>query len=39
MLLLDTNIISYYSCGDPKVVPRLQALRPAELGVPPIAEY
>jgi tRNA(fMet)-specific endonuclease VapC len=39
MLVLDSNTISYYFRGDPAVVPRLQALRPAELGVPAIVEY
>ena len=39
MLILDSNTISYYFRGDPMVVPRLQALRPAELGVPAIVEY
>ena len=39
MLILDSNTISYYFRGDPQVVPRLQALRPAELGVPNIVEY
>ncbi|NDU85604.1 MAG: type II toxin-antitoxin system VapC family toxin [Ferrovum sp.] len=39
MLLLDSNTISYYFRGDPLVVPRLQALRPADLGVPVIVEY
>lgn len=39
MLILDTNTISCYFRGDPRVVPRLQALRPAELGVPAIVEY
>jgi len=39
MLILDSNTISYYFRGDPQVVPRLQALRPAELGVPAIVEY
>lgn len=39
MLVLDSNTISYYFRGDPLVVPRLQALRPAELGVPAIVEY
>ena len=29
----------YYFRGDPQVVPRLHALRPAELGVPAIVEY
>lgn len=39
MLILDSNTISYYFRGDPLVVPRLQALRPIELGVPAIVEY
>ncbi len=39
MLILDSNIISYYFRGDPQVVPRLQALRPADVGVPAIVEY
>ena len=39
MLVLDSNTISYYFRGDPQVVPRLQALRPAELGVPAVVEY
>lgn len=39
MLVLDSNTISYYFRGDPAVVPRLQALRPADLGVPAIVEY
>lgn len=39
MLILDTNTISYYFRGDPQVVPRLQAVRPADLGVPAIVEY
>lgn len=39
MLVLDTNTISYYLRGDPLVVPRMQALRPADLGVPAIVEY
>ena len=39
MLILDSNTISYYFRGDPQVAPRLQALRPAELGVPAIVEY
>jgi tRNA(fMet)-specific endonuclease VapC len=38
MLLLDSNTISYYFRGDPKVVPRLQALSPADIGVPAIVE-
>ena len=39
MLILDSNTISYYFRGDPQVVPRLQALPPAEIGVPAIVEY
>ncbi|MBK6614004.1 type II toxin-antitoxin system VapC family toxin [Ottowia sp.] len=39
MLALDSNTISYYFRGDPRVVARLQALRPADLGVPAIVEY
>ncbi|MDD4943985.1 PIN domain-containing protein [Rhodoferax sp.] len=39
MLILDSNIISYYFRGDLQVVPRLQALRPIDLGVPAIVEY
>lgn len=39
MLVLDSNTISYYFRGDPQVVPHLQALRPADLGVPAIVEY
>ncbi|CQR42335.1 MAG: type II toxin-antitoxin system VapC family toxin [Thiomonas arsenitoxydans] len=39
MLLLDSNTISYYFRGDPQVVPRLQALSPADFGVPAIVEY
>jgi tRNA(fMet)-specific endonuclease VapC len=39
MLILDSNTISYYFRGDPQVVPRMQALRPADLGVPAIVEY
>jgi tRNA(fMet)-specific endonuclease VapC len=39
MLILDSNTISYYFRGDPQVVPRLQAVSPAELGVPAIVEY
>jgi len=39
MLVLDSNTISYYFRGDPKVVPRLQALRPIDIGVPAIVEY
>lgn len=39
MLMLDSNTISYYFRGDPQVVPRLQAIHPADLGVPAIVEY
>ena len=39
MLILDSNTISYYFRGDPQVVPRLQAMRPVDLGVPAIVEY
>jgi tRNA(fMet)-specific endonuclease VapC len=39
MLILDSNTISYYFRGDPLVVPRLQALSPADIGVPAIVEY
>ena len=39
MLILDSNIISYYLRGDPQIVPRVQALAPAEVGVPAIVEY
>ena len=39
MLMLDSNTISYYFRGDPQVVPRLQALSPAQTGVAAIVEY
>ena len=39
MLVLDTNTISYYFRGDPQVVSRLQALAPADVGVPAVVEY
>lgn len=39
MLILDSDTISYYFRGDPHVVPRLQALRPADLGVPAVVEH
>lgn len=39
MLILDSNTISCYFRGDPQIVPRLQAVRPADLGVPAIVEY
>ena len=39
MLILDSNTISYYFQGDPQIVPRLLAIRPADLGVPAIVAY
>lgn len=39
MLIVDSNTISYYFRGDPQVVPRLQALSPAEVCVPAIVTY
>lgn len=39
MFILDSNTISYYFRGDPQVVPRMQAIRPADLRVPAIVEY
>ena len=39
MLILDSNIISYYLRGDLQIVPRVQALAPADVGVPAIVEY
>ena len=39
MFILDSNTISYYFRGDPQVAPRLQALSPADIGVPAIVEY
>ena len=39
MLMLDSNTISYYFRGDPQVVPRLQALSPAQTAVAAIVEY
>jgi tRNA(fMet)-specific endonuclease VapC len=39
LFVLDSNIISYYFRGDAQVVPRLQALSPADIGVPTIVEY
>jgi tRNA(fMet)-specific endonuclease VapC len=39
MLVLDTNTISYYFRGAPKAVPRIQAMRPADQGVPAIVGY
>ena len=39
MLILDSNTISFYFRGDPQIVSRLHAVRPADLGVPAIVEY
>ena len=39
MFVLDSNTISYYFRGNPQIVSRLQALRPADIGVPAIVEY
>ena len=39
MWVLDSNTISFYFRGDPQVVSRLQALPPAQIGVPAIVEY
>ena len=39
MLALDTNTISCYFRGDTRVVPRLQALSPAQLVVPSVVLY
>ncbi|OWT64083.1 type II toxin-antitoxin system VapC family toxin [Candidimonas nitroreducens] len=39
MWLLDSNTISYYFRGEPQVVARMRAARPADLGVPAIVEY
>lgn len=39
MWLLDSNTISYFFRGEPQVVARMQAVRPADLGVPAIVEY
>lgn len=39
ILILDSNTISYYLRGDPQVVPQVQALAPADVGVPSIVEY
>lgn len=39
MLVLDTDTISDYFRGEPAVVSRFQAQRPAGLGVPAIVEY
>ncbi|RMX00998.1 type II toxin-antitoxin system VapC family toxin [Allofranklinella schreckenbergeri] len=39
MWLLDTNTVSYYFRGQAQVVTRLQALPPAQVGVPAVVEY
>lgn len=39
VLIIDSNTISYYFRGDSQVVPCLQALSPADVGVPAIVEY
>ena len=39
MLMLDTNTISYYFRGDEHVVPKLQAVAPAEVSIPAIVVY
>ena len=39
MWVLDSNTISYYFRGDLQVVPRLQAVPPAQIGVPATVEY
>ncbi|GHU26818.1 ribonuclease VapC [Betaproteobacteria bacterium] len=39
MLVLDSNIISYYFRGHSPVVRRLQAVPPASVGIPAIVEY
>ena len=39
MLVLDSNTFSNDSRGDPLVVARMQALSPADIGVPAIVEY
>jgi tRNA(fMet)-specific endonuclease VapC len=39
VLILDSNTVSDYFRGDPQGVPRLQALRPADVGVPAIVAY
>jgi tRNA(fMet)-specific endonuclease VapC len=39
MLILDSNIISYYFRGHASIAQRLQAQSPAEIGVPAIVEY
>ena len=37
--VLDSNTISYYMRGEPRVVAHMQAMRPSELGVPTVVEY
>lgn len=39
MLALDTNTISYFFRGDPRVVSRLSALAPADVAVPAVVVY
>lgn len=39
MLALDTNTISYFFRGDARVVSRLSALSPADVGVPAVVVY
>lgn len=39
MIALDTNTISYFFRGDERVVARLQAVPPTEIGVPAIVVY
>jgi len=39
MWVLDSNTISYYFRGDPRVVPRLLSLSPAEIAVPSVVVY
>jgi len=39
MLILDSDTISYYFLDDPQVVPRLNSLAAANVGVPANVEY
>jgi tRNA(fMet)-specific endonuclease VapC len=39
MLILDSNTLSDYFRGNPHVLTRLQAVHPADVGVPAIVEY
>lgn len=39
MWLLDSNTISYFFRGEPQVVARMRAARPADLGVPATVAY